>query len=147
MKKYVYFSPILVVCILIFSFYTPNSSTIESEKGVQFFKGNFKEARILAQKEKKLIFIDFYATWCGSCKKLQAKTLSTETVGNYLNKNYINLAVDVDTDDGGALAQFYKITALPTLMVLDENGKIVRQSVGYQNTHSLLEFANLNTTP
>ena len=34
------------------------------------FKGTFEEALKKAQAEKKDLFVDFYADWCGPCKAL-----------------------------------------------------------------------------
>ena len=37
-------------------------------QGVDFKSLTMKEAQAVAEKEKKMIFIDFYTTWCGPCK-------------------------------------------------------------------------------
>ncbi len=38
---------------------------------------------------KKLVFIDFYTSWCGWCKKMDRETFSDPVVAAILNKYYI----------------------------------------------------------
>jgi thioredoxin 1 len=68
----------------------------------------------LLQKGEKSI-IDFYATWCGSCKKIYP----------YLEKKCqekgINLIkVDVEVNEDVALK--YEVDGLPTFQVIDKSG-------------------------
>ena len=48
-----------------------------AEDGINFFKGTFKEAKALAAKEHKIIFMDAYTSWCGPCKRM-AKNVFTD---------------------------------------------------------------------
>ena len=41
-------------------------------QGVDFKSLTMKEAQVVAVKEKKMIFIDFYTTWCGPCKMMSS---------------------------------------------------------------------------
>ena len=40
-----------------------------------------------AKKEKKLIFIDCYTSWCGPCKMLASKVFTQDVVADYFNPN------------------------------------------------------------
>ena len=37
---------------------------------ITFFEGTFEDAMAKAKKEKKNLFVDFYADWCGPCKMM-----------------------------------------------------------------------------
>ena len=83
-----------------------------------------------AQKENKYVFIDFYATWCGPCKRLDAVTFKDEKVGELLN-SMIAVDWDAEKDPWIATAKQYKVHAYPTLIVLGPDGKEIDRQLGY----------------
>ncbi len=73
----------------------------------------------------KTVVIDFYAEWCGPCKKMAP----------YLDKMTTELKdkvtiVRIDVDKNEALATQMKVDALPTIMVYKDK-KVAWQNVGY----------------
>lgn len=81
----------------------------------------------------KLVLVDFYATWCGPCKKMAPflKDMAHEEEG------YLKI-VKVDADENEALSSEMQITGLPTL-ILYKNSKVVWQHLGYISKQELLE--------
>lgn len=73
----------------------------------------------------KKVLVDFYAEWCGPCKKM-APYLDKMT--SELKDNVTIIRIDVDKNE--TLANELGIEALPTLM-LYENKKVTWQTVGY----------------
>jgi len=66
----------------------------------------------------KLVVIDFFAEWCGPCKKIAPmieEMSKTET-------NVVFLKVDVDVNEEGAEA--YNVTAMPTFVFLQNGVKV-----------------------
>lgn len=77
-----------------------------------------------ARATHKPIMADFFATWCGPCKHLDANIYSAPAVIEEA-QNFISVKIDVD--ENKATAQQYQIGPIPTILFLDENGKqIVR---------------------
>lgn len=89
---------------------------------------NLDEAKEVAKRTNRKIFIDFFATWCGPCKLLAAEVFPTAEFKK-LSKNLVFCKIDVDQDK--ATSQAYNITAMPTQMVVNADGSVVTTKVGY----------------
>jgi len=107
--------------------------------GISFFEGSVKEALATAQQEKKPVFVYVYADWCGVCKKLK-KSFKDKEAGAYYNKNFINIAVDGETEEGSLLLQKYAVKSYPTLLILDGTGKLQTRTTGYHTPYLLMNF-------
>ncbi|MCD7963811.1 MAG: thioredoxin family protein [Rikenellaceae bacterium] len=89
-----------------------------------------EEAKSQAAKEDKLIFVDIYTTWCGPCKTMSEKIFPQKEVGDYFNSNFINVKFDAERGEGIQVAKNYNVTAYPTFLILDKEGKEVGRVVG-----------------
>ena len=114
----------------------------KKESGIQFIEQDWDQALKNAHDQNKLIFLDIYATWCGPCKMLKQYTFSDAAVGDFFNKNFVNVSVDGEKGVGPQLAQQYSIEGYPTLIVADETGKIILYTAGYIPKDVLMQFAN-----
>lgn len=74
-------------------------------------------------KAKTPIVVDFYADWCGPCKKLGG---IIEQLWNE-RKNF-NL-IKVNVDEFEAVAEKYEISSIPVVMLFI-NGQVVKSMVG-----------------
>ena len=81
------------------------------------------------------VLVDFFATWCGPCKML-APLL--EEIDQRKEAGDL-LIVKVDVDEAGEIAMQFGIQSIPTL-ILFENGKPVKKSLGYMPKPQLLQF-------
>jgi thiol:disulfide interchange protein len=110
------------------------------EKGIQFMEPNWSKALAEAKKQNKPIFLDAYTSWCGPCRMLKKNTFTDKAVGEFFNKNFINIALDMERGDGIAVAEKYGIAAYPTLIITDADQKSVSISEGYIEPAQLLHF-------
>lgn len=110
------------------------------KKGIAFFKGSWEEALIKAKEENKYIFIDFYTTWCGPCKKLKRTSFKDPEVGTYFNKNFINLSIDAESREGIEIARRYGVSSYPTLVITDHTGKQKTRTTGFKKPYILINF-------
>lgn len=92
---------------------------------------SFEEAVNAAKAEKKLVFIDFYTTWCVPCKKMSAEVFPQTNVGEYMNATFVNIKLNAEKE-GKKLADLYNVKAFPTFVVVDTNQKEVVRSVGFK---------------
>lgn len=140
MKKSIFFSISLILAgIISYSFYkTSESYKSISETGIQFTSISFEEALKLAKKEKKNIFLDAYASWCGPCKMLKKNVFTQKEVGDFYNGNFINMAIDMEQGEGPKLAQKYKVQAYPTLLFINHKGEVVGTALGYHQADEII---------
>lgn len=108
---------------------------------INFSAKDYKQALALAKAAHKKIFVDAYASWCGPCKQLQNTTFKDDQAAAYYNKNFINFKIDIEKGEGPALFEKWNVKGLPTLLILDQNGKVLANHVGYVNGKGLVAFA------
>jgi cytochrome c-type biogenesis protein len=119
----------------------------------------------LSDYKGKVVFLNFWATWCPSCreempelnkasqdlaKRKDAVLLevnltdgvreTTDKVKEYLNKNKFSMHVLLDTE--GKAANDYAITSIPTTFIINRQGQIYDYIVGPTNEDVLLSYVN-----
>lgn len=113
----------------------------ENGKGIEFVHEPFATVLAKAKKEKKMIFMDCYTSWCGPCRALSSNIFSQPKVGSYFNAHFVNVKFDMEKGEGIELAKKYGVSAYPTLLFLDEEGNIVEKTMGYKTEDALIEIA------
>lgn len=81
------------------------------------------------------VLLDFWATWCGPCKRMKPDFAAAEKFMNESDTKITFMSVDVDQQE--ALAQEYEIKCMPTL-VLIKDGKIIDRHEGAMNMEMIL---------
>lgn len=110
---------------------------------ITFFEGTFEDAVAKAKKEKKYLFIDFYADWCEPCKQMAKKIFTLPEVGEYFNKNFVCCQLNAEAPENKTLVQKYKVNALPTLLFLNVKGEILLSINGAKESATLLHEAKV----
>ncbi|MFP8894517.1 thioredoxin family protein [Chryseobacterium cucumeris] len=110
-------------------------------QGIKFEEGNFASILAKAKKEKKLVFIDAYASWCGPCKLMVKNIFPLQSVGDYYNSHFINAKIDMEKGEGIELAKKYNVKAFPTYLFIDGNGEAVHRTLGYVEEKDFIQFA------
>jgi len=88
---------------------------------------NEPEAVAKAQAEGKPMLIDFGASWCTACKELEHQTFPDPNVRAEAQR-FVALRVDATDDEDEEVIRLkdkYKVVGLPTVIMLDKNGKEV----------------------
>jgi thiol-disulfide isomerase/thioredoxin len=91
---------------------------------------NFEAAGQRASAEQKVLFVDFYTTWCGPCKMLDQSTWQDAAVIDLLRTKAV--AIKIDAEKEKTLAEHYKVSAYPTLLLLKPDGTEIDRLVGYR---------------
>lgn len=138
LKNFLPLPLLLLVLFICIELRSTTSHSQSADAGITFFEGTFNETLAQANKDKKLIFLDIYAVWCGPCKRLKSTTFKDPAVGDYFNQRFVSIAIDGEKGEGVALAQKLQLTAYPTLYILDAQGNVKRKMVGYRSAEQLL---------
>jgi len=101
------------------------------------WKSDYQESIALAEKLKKPVLIDFFATWCGPCRMMDEQTFTDPDVIEAMAE-FVCIKVDVDIDEKTAFA--YGIRSIPRTVVLNIHGEVVGDRVGFMERDGYLAF-------
>jgi len=132
-------APALAVILALACSVPAGAAILPSEKVPWHQDGDFASVLAKAKKEKKLVLIDFYATWCGPCKMMDRQTYSDSLVGLAAAK-FVPRKIDGEKGEGIALSERYKITGYPTVIVVDATGKEVTRKSGFYQPAQFRRF-------
>ena len=100
--------------------------------------------------EKKPLMIVFHADWCQYCIKFEEETFSNQKIINYLNKNYVPVKVNVDSEkplkignkiiQENEVADLLKVGAYPTTLFFSSKGKPIDGVEGFVDAKHMYEY-------
>jgi thiol:disulfide interchange protein len=101
----------------------------------------FREAKA----SHRQVFVDIWAEWCPPCQRMRQQVFPTPQAQAALKK-VVAATVMVEKKDrtplpaGVAVDQKYGTQAYPTLVMLDEDGKVLRRHTGALDPAGLVKF-------
>ncbi len=107
--------------------------------GAPFLDLSYEAALKKSVVEQKPLFIDFYTTWCGPCKKLDRTTWKDEKVQAWLHEHTVPLKLNAEKHV--PLSKRLKVRAYPTMVFLDGSGEPIGRLVGYVDAKAFLKQA------
>lgn len=124
------------------------NKTISKSKRPAVYQGvSFVESSSLqplldrAKAENKLVFLDFYTTWCLPCRVMDEEVFSLASTGNKMDKNFISYKINAEKGNGPTLATVFNVHAYPTLLFLDSDGNVLERKDGSLSNSKFLSLA------
>ncbi|WP_316847617.1 thioredoxin family protein [Pedobacter psychrodurus] len=130
-------------------------AAVAQEGGTRFEQHlSWAQAKEKAKKENKYLFVDCFTTWCGPCKQMKNEVFPQPKVGDFFNKNFVNIEVQMDKTakdnaevkafyaDAASIAEKYKVKAYPTYLIFSPDGELVHQFVGSRRADDFIAVAN-----
>lgn len=128
MKKY-------IILLILFSIQISHANWLTS----------YEDAQKMALTTNRFIIVDFWATWCNPCIEMDKNVWNDEQLEEIL-QGFVKLKIDIDANR--ELASRYGINGIPNILIIDANGKVIHNILGYQNISNLkseIEKFNLST--
>ena len=136
----------------------------DSQKAPNFFLKDLNGKKVeLKSFKEKVVFINFWATWCGSCKD---EMPSMESLWQqFKGKGFVLLSISVDYEGSKPVKEFikkyhytfpvlldpkcetldlYKVKGIPTTILIDKNRKMIGKATGPRNWKSPEAISLLN---
>lgn len=96
---------------------------------VLFRTSTYEEVVKEARKANKPILLDFWATWCAPCHRLDKLTFTDVPLGNYVNTNFIPFRVNIEEFAGMDIVDKYRVKAYPTMLVINPTDESVLRTI------------------
>jgi cytochrome c biogenesis protein CcmG, thiol:disulfide interchange protein DsbE len=142
-------SSVLACFLVIFSL--PSMALVVGESAPAFELPGNSGSVSLSSLKGKVVYIDFWASWCGPCK--QSFPWLNEMQSKYGAKGFQVVGINVDAkttdaktfltevpaqftvafDDKGATPKQYGIKGMPSSVLIDGNGKVISQHTGFRD--------------
>ncbi len=114
-----------------------------------------KGAVKLAKYQGKLVYLDFWASWCGPCR--QSFGWMNEMQAKYAAQGFQVIAINVDEkkddalrflasnpasfaiafDPGGTTPLTYRVMGMPTSLLIGTDGKVILEHMGFKDADKI----------
>lgn len=103
------------------------------------WRTDFDQALALAAKNKQPALLRFTAKWCPPCQVMDRSVFSRAEVKQALADRVVPVVLDIDLDENQDLAWRYRVQGVPTMVLVDADGKVLNRA-GFLSAEGLLRF-------
>ncbi|MGE5607841.1 MAG: thioredoxin family protein [Bacillota bacterium] len=118
-------------------FYRVSGSPAPSD-GIPW-RTDFNAALAESKQSGKPVLLDFSASWCPPCQVMKHDVWPDPKVREAVTTDYIPVLIDIDAAGNQAVAARYGIDAIPAILIVDADGKVLKQG-SLMSSGSLVNF-------
>nr|XP_027090852.1 protein disulfide-isomerase-like [Coffea arabica]XP_027090853.1 protein disulfide-isomerase-like [Coffea arabica] len=138
----------LLIMLSIIGLAAAESGTTEEESKSEEFvvtldHSNFHEF----VSKHKFIVIEFYAPWCGHCKKLDPEYEKAASILSKEDPPLILAKVDANEEKNKALATEFGVSGFPTIKILRFGGSVVQDYKGPREADGIVAYVKKQSGP
>lgn len=111
------------------------STTIE-------WRTNLDAALAEARRDGKRVVVDFTADWCPPCIAMQHDVWPDPEVARAVARDYVPVLIDTDRD--GVTTERFGVRGIPTVLVLDDTGAVLRSGAPLTASGMVSFLATIN---
>ncbi|KAH8515891.1 hypothetical protein H0E87_004348 [Populus deltoides] len=93
------------------------------------------------------IVVEFYAPWCGHCKKLAPEYEKAASILSSNDPQVVLAKVDANEDANKEIASQYDVKGFPTIVILRKGGKSVQEYKGPREADGIVEYLKKQSGP
>jgi thiol:disulfide interchange protein len=102
------------------------------------WRTDFDRALAEARSANKRVLVDFSADWCPPCVAMKHDVWPHPEIASAVCAGFVPVLVDADLDT--VLGARYQGSSIPTLLLLDADGRVVKRNDGYLPRSGLIRF-------
>ncbi|KAL6497253.1 Thioredoxin-like domain [Orobanche gracilis] len=95
----------------------------------------------------KFIVVEFYAPWCGHCKKLAPEYEKAASILSTLDPPVVLAKVNANDDQNKVVANEFEIKGYPMLKILRYGGSVVQEYKGPRDTDGIVTYLKKQSGP
>ncbi|CAB4266912.1 unnamed protein product [Prunus armeniaca] len=93
------------------------------------------------------VVVEFYAPWCGHCKKLAPEYEKAASILSSNDPPVILAKVDANEEANKGLASEYEVKGFPTIKILRNGGKIIQEYKGPREADGIVDYLKKQSGP
>jgi thiol-disulfide isomerase/thioredoxin len=104
---------------------SPTSAALPAVEGrgrITWFEGTYEQALAEAARSDRILFLDFWTSWCPWCQSMARETYTDLAVAQEFSSGIVCLSLDAESVEGRRISASFGVQDYPSLLFLEPDG-------------------------